>query len=187
MGTERSLNRHLCHGLSEFQMITTGELQQIEFEASCNRRDWELRYPALGSDTPRHYIDCVRLVATRKLEIVKGETISNGDSVDKYTIVSHPWTEALTDLVNETKALCRNYDGSGSGGGSYLHKISARLTEGCGESILEALTDLAQCTVSLGLRYMWVDSICLDQCNAESMAFEIGRMYSYYKILIAQL
>lgn len=28
---------------------------------------------------------------------------------------------------------------------------------------------------------MWVDSICLDQCNAESMAFEIGRMYAYCK------
>ncbi|XP_073388052.1 uncharacterized protein [Physcomitrium patens] len=35
--------------------------------------------------------------------------------------------------------------------------------------------------MSLGVLYMWVDSICLDQCNAESMAFEIGRMYSYYK------
>lgn len=180
METGTSLKLHSRHSRTEYQLITTGELQQIEYEDSCNRREWELLFPTLGSDTPRHFIDCVRLVATRNLEIVKKETISKGDIVDKYTIVSHPWTEALTDLVDETKVLCRNDDSSVNGGGSYFQRISARLTEG-GGSILEALTELAQCTVSLGVRYMWVDSICLDQCNAESMAFEIGRMYSYYK------
>lgn len=28
---------------------------------------------------------------------------------------------------------------------------------------------------------MWVDFICLDQCNVESMVFEIGWMYVYCK------
>lgn len=117
METGSSVKLHCRHGLTEYQNITTGVL-------------WEFLLPTLGSDTPRHYIDCVRLVATRKLEIVKRETISKGDIVDKYTIVSHPWTEALTDLVNETKVLCRNDDSSDSGGGSYFQRISARLTEG---------------------------------------------------------
>lgn len=177
METGSASKLHSRHGCSEYDIIRTWGFQQIEFQDSVNRQEWELRYPTLGSDTPRHYIDCVTLVAAGRLEIVERDTISNGDSVDKYTILSHPWTEALTDLVKDTKTLCRNDDASGSDRGSYL----VRIAENCGGSILEALMELAQCTVSLGVRYMWVDSICLDQCNPESMAYEIGRMYSYYK------
>ena len=165
-------HRHICHGKTEYQLITTGELQSLPFEEACSREAWEDQYPSLGIDTPRYYVDCVRLVALSVFNIVP----SPGDK--EYAIISHPWTPNLEELVTAAKDSCST---DGAGGGSYFDAISAGLCERQQSRLFEGLLELAQCIVSLGVRYMWIDVFCLDQCNADSMSFEIGRMYSYYK------
>nr|PNR30447.1 hypothetical protein PHYPA_026763 [Physcomitrium patens] len=116
---------HIRHGCTEYQLIATGELLPIHFEESSSRKSWEVRYPALGFDTPRHFIDCAKLVATGELKIVNGETsiygidtnLIQGDKIDKCTIVSHPWIDNLVQLVETSKLeFWRNDDGSGSDG-----------------------------------------------------------------------
>jgi hypothetical protein len=43
------------------------------------------------------------------------------------------------------------------------------------------ITDAVRCTQKLGLKYLWVDSLCIIQDSEEDQEKEIGRMSEIYK------
>ena len=48
-------------------------------------------------------------------------------------------------------------------------------------SLPKTIMDAIKCTEQLGLKYLWVDSLCIIQDSAEDKAKEISRMSNIYQ------
>jgi hypothetical protein len=112
-------------------------------------------------------------VPSRLLEVVssdKGEAVrlietSSMNTQEPYTALSHVWGGA-TELP-PLKTLNSNYDSMLSG--IEMLKLSNNFV------------DAIEVTRQLGLRFLWIDSLCIIQDNAEDWAQEAATMHMVYK------
>jgi hypothetical protein len=107
---------------------------------------------------------------TRVLEISVGENDdysirlheSTGETAP-YIALSYIWgEEPQTFLTNEDNFNDR------------MQHIDAKI-------LPKTIIDAVRCTQGLGLKYLWVDSLCIKQNSDTDKAQEIGRMSSIYK------
>src|SRR5437016_11506675 len=90
-----------------------------------------------------------------RLHETKGEIAS-------YVALSYIWGGPQT-----CQTLKSNFD-------EHMQQIDAK-------KLPRTIMDAVFCTQKLGLKYLWVDSLCIIQDSLEDKAKEIGRMSSIYK------
>jgi hypothetical protein len=81
----------------------------------------------------------------------------------KYTALSHRWGN--DPPKKEDPRYCTTYD-----------NLSARLNGFSLSKLPETFQDAVRVTRELGIRYLWIDSLCIIQWNADDWKREAGRM-----------
>ena len=82
---------------------------------------------------------------------------------DRYVILSHRWT----DETNKCKTIRANYEARTRGAGF--------------DTVSENLRDATILAQKLGVRYMWIDSLCIVQDDEADLRQELVKMAQYYQ------
>ncbi|TQN71695.1 hypothetical protein CSHISOI_03820, partial [Colletotrichum shisoi] len=104
-----------------------------------------------------------------QIPVVKTSTI--GDESRKYMTLSHCWGEKL--FVNLTPERLKKFTNDGIPWGNS--------SSGNGISSSQNFVEAIKTTRRLGIRYLWIDSICIIQGDKEDWAVESKLMHKVYR------
>lgn len=107
---------------------------------------------------PTRLLDISRLASDRIVKLVEGEGIPPGAH---YTTLSHSWSQAqFLQLTESTKA---HLDG-----GVALGQLP------------QSFQDAMQMTLAMGIHFIWIDSLCIQQDDLEDWQREARQMHRVY-------
>lgn len=96
----------------------------------------------------------------------------------KYLILSHQWNE-VTKASSTTRD---NYQRRVNGlPGSTSSEVESGPGWTLGQKLSDSLIDIGKLAVELGIKYVWVDSICIIQDDTTDWESEAAMMASYYQ------
>ncbi|KAK8212696.1 heterokaryon incompatibility protein-domain-containing protein [Phyllosticta capitalensis] len=98
------------------------------------------------------------------LDVKLRESISiSPETSPKYAALSYCWGSYRPDCITTSQTIMRN-----------LGRI-------LWDSLPQTFRDAVEFTRRLGLRYLWIDSICIIQGDQDDRSREAGKMYEVYK------
>lgn len=128
--------------------------------SSCveNHTKCQIRYPSLCPEMPSRVLE-ILCIEDNEYSV---KLIDNSGQTSPYVALSYIW-----GVPQEYQTLGGNID-------KFKQEINAR-------KLPKTILDAIRCTHELGLRYLWVDTLCIIQDSQEGKAKEIGRMSGIYK------
>ncbi|KAH8589131.1 heterokaryon incompatibility protein-domain-containing protein [Bisporella sp. PMI_857] len=96
------------------------------------------------------------------VKLVNSDSLGGGDQ--RYATVSHRWCDKNVPMLKTTKASKNWHYSTGIGK----------------ESMPGVLLDAIKVTRTLGLRYLWMDTLCLIQGDDDDKEEEFPKMGAYY-------
>lgn len=129
-------------------------------KSEYDRKDKRIDYNAKGPDIPARVID----VGLRGPEVDDLRIIKAGKHIGQYAALSHRWS---LDPTEQFKSMKDN--------------ISARMAGFSKSSLPKTFRDAVHLTQSLGIQYLWIDSICILQDSESDWAQESAYMGEIYR------
>lgn len=112
------------------------------------------------------------IVPAKRLIDTKTSCIVENTDVDRYTAVSYAWGQAAQFMLSKDVAEDASTEGFFDALGSKIPRTIRDAMAVCGE---------------VGVRYLWVDALCIIQGDAEYKAHQIGLMDDIYGRALADL
>ncbi|POS75864.1 hypothetical protein DHEL01_v205753 [Diaporthe helianthi] len=164
------------------EYITTGdsgELTRLDwyYRSSSGNQVYYTKSELPPLELENGLLDSIAL-PSRCLEIVQGDDgqcwfwlRETAGEVGKYVILSHRWVSD-TERVRTLKS---NYEVRVGGlEDSDVPPIAPG-------DVTKVFQEAAQLTLELGIKYIWIDSLCIVQDDADDWKYEAARMASYYQ------
>ncbi|KAH8785143.1 heterokaryon incompatibility protein-domain-containing protein [Diaporthe sp. PMI_573] len=186
--------RQHCHDTHEcWKPLAQRRNRNVEYITTTGggeviRCDW-YRGNSPGSQAPYSSVELPPLelehgrldyiaLPSRCLEIVPGDDgqcrfwlREMAGKVGKYVILSHRWvadTERVRTLKSNYEVRVGGFDDS------EIPPIAPG-------DVTKVFQEAAQLTIELGIKYLWIDSLCIIQDDAEDWKCEAAKMASYYQ------
>ena len=166
-------------GTTSFSVFADTDDPAAEY-ITARRPEWRLDYPGTF-DVVRQWMrtcdeeheSCRRTIIpempTRALDVGSTQStptelklVETNGELESYATLSYCWGAAQPAMLTT-----ENYEG-------YLKEIEA-------ETLPRSIQDAIRVTREIGIRYLWIDSLCILQDSAIDQAKEISRMGEIYK------